>query len=46
MQPSSVQLTRMLRAWSDGDASVLDRLTTVVYAKLHRIARRNLAGER
>jgi RNA polymerase sigma-70 factor (ECF subfamily) len=36
----------MLRAWSDGDASVLDRLTPVVYAELHRIAQRNLAGER
>jgi RNA polymerase sigma factor (TIGR02999 family) len=46
MQPSAVQLTRMLRAWSDGDTSVLDRLTPVVYAELHRIARRNLAGER
>jgi RNA polymerase sigma factor (TIGR02999 family) len=46
MQPSSVQLTHMLQAWSDGDASVLERLTPVVYAELYRIARRNLAGER
>jgi len=36
----------MLQAWKDGDASMLDRLTPVVYAELHRIARRNLAGER
>jgi RNA polymerase sigma factor (TIGR02999 family) len=36
----------MLKAWGAGDASVLDRLTPVVYAELHRIARRNLAGER
>ena len=46
MQPSSVELTRMLQAWRDGDISVLERLTPVVYAELHRIARRNLAGER
>lgn len=45
-QPSSVDLTRMLQAWKDGDASVLERLTPVVYAELHRIARRNLARER
>jgi RNA polymerase sigma-70 factor (ECF subfamily) len=42
----SVELTRMLRAWSDGDAAALDRLTPIVYAELHRLARRNLAGER
>jgi RNA polymerase sigma factor (TIGR02999 family) len=36
----------MLQAWRDGDISVLERLTPVVYAELHRIARRNLAGER
>jgi len=36
----------MLQAWRDGDSSVLDRLTPIVYAELHRIARRNLAGER
>lgn len=43
---SSVDLTRMLKAWSDGDQSALDRLTPVVYAELHRLARRNMAGER
>ena|ERR1017187_4770824 len=36
----------MLKAWSDGDAAALDRLTPIVYAELHRIARFNLAGER
>jgi RNA polymerase sigma factor (TIGR02999 family) len=36
----------MLQAWSGGDASALERLTPVVYAELHRIARRNLARER
>lgn len=43
---SKVELTRMLKAWSGGDASALDRLTPIVYAELHRLARRNLAGER
>jgi RNA polymerase sigma-70 factor (ECF subfamily) len=46
MQSTSVELTRMLQAWRDGDASVLERLTPVVYAELHRIAQRNLAAER
>ena len=36
----------MLKAWSDGDQSALERLTPIVYAELHRLARRNLAGER
>jgi RNA polymerase sigma-70 factor, ECF subfamily len=43
---SSVELTRILKAWSDGDASALERLTPIIYAQLHRLARRNLAGER
>jgi len=45
-QPSAVEVTRMLRAWSHGDSSALERLTPIVYAELHRLARRNLAGER
>ncbi len=40
---SSVQLTRILRDWSSGDDSALERLTPIVYAELHRLARRNLA---
>ena len=43
---SSIELTRMLQAWRGGDASVLERLTPIVYAELHRIARRNMFGER
>jgi len=35
----------MLQAWRDGDSSVLERMTPVVYAELHRIVRRNLANE-
>lgn len=36
----------MLQAWGHGDATVLERLAPVVYAELHRIARRNLVNER
>jgi RNA polymerase sigma factor (TIGR02999 family) len=45
-QPSAVELTRLLKAWSGGDASALERLTPIVYAELRRLARRNLAAER
>jgi RNA polymerase sigma-70 factor (ECF subfamily) len=42
----AVGLTHMLKAWSEGDAAALDRLTPIVYAELHRLARCNLAGQR
>jgi len=41
----SVELTQMLKAWSEGDATALERLTPIVYAELHRLARFNLAGQ-
>ncbi len=43
---ATLQLTRMLQAWTSGDASALEQLTPMVYAELRRIARRNMAGER
>ncbi len=43
---TAVQLTRMLQAWTSGDAFALEELTPMVYAELRRIARRNMAGER
>jgi len=39
----AAELTGLLRAWSDGDASALDRLTPIVYDELHRLARLKLA---
>jgi RNA polymerase sigma-70 factor, ECF subfamily len=42
----AAELTILLKAWSDGDAAALERLTPIVYAELYRIARHNLAGER
>ena len=41
-----VALTGMLQAWSGGDVSALERLTPIVYAELHRLARQNMARER
>lgn len=42
----SPEITVLLRAWSEGDAAALDRLTPQVYAELHRIARRQMRKER
>ncbi len=46
MPSSAIQLTRILKEWTGGDESALARLTPIVYAELHRLARRNMAGER
>ena len=36
----------LLRAWSGGDQSALEKLTPVVYSELHRLARRYMRRER
>jgi RNA polymerase sigma factor (TIGR02999 family) len=36
----------LLKAWGDGDQAALDRLTPLVYAELHRVARRHMRKER
>ena len=48
MTPSgpSVQITRLLQAWGNGDQAALDRLTPVVYDELRRMARRYMRRER
>ena len=38
--------TELLRAWSQGDGSALDRLVPLVYEELHRVARRYMRQER
>jgi len=43
---SSVQVTQMLKAWQDGDATALDQLTPIVFSELHRLAGLNMANER
>jgi RNA polymerase sigma factor (TIGR02999 family) len=40
------EVSRLLRAWGDGDRDALDRLTPVVYDELRRLARRYMRGER
>ena len=40
------QVCELLRAWSEGDTSALERLTPIVYDELHRLARRYMRGER
>jgi RNA polymerase sigma-70 factor (ECF subfamily) len=36
----------LLRAWTGGDTSALERLTPIVYDELHRLAHRYMRGER
>jgi RNA polymerase sigma factor (TIGR02999 family) len=38
--------TELLRAWSQGDGSALDRLIPLVYEELHRLAQRYMRQER
>ena len=39
-------MSGLLRAWSNGDQSALERLTPIVYDELHRLARRYMRRER
>jgi len=45
-KPSGLDVTQLLQAWSDGDQEALAQLTPLVYAELHRLARRYMAQER
>jgi RNA polymerase sigma factor (TIGR02999 family) len=40
------EITALLQRWSDGDRVALERLTPLVYAELHQLARRAMRGER
>src|SRR5215471_2581315 len=42
----SQEISMLLRAWGNGDQAALDRLTPLVYAELHRMARRHMRNER
>jgi RNA polymerase sigma factor (TIGR02999 family) len=47
MPPSgSSEVTVLLRAWKDGDQAAFDRLASLVYADLRRMARRHMKNER
>jgi RNA polymerase sigma-70 factor (ECF subfamily) len=45
-EPSCNEVTQLLRKWSCGDASALDKLIPLVYSELHRTARRYMSFER
>jgi RNA polymerase sigma factor (TIGR02999 family) len=42
----SNEVTRLLRAWGQGDEDALQRLVPLVYEQLHAAARRYMVGER
>jgi RNA polymerase sigma-70 factor, ECF subfamily len=42
----SGEVTKLLHAWSDGDADAFERVLPLVYDELHRMAARYLLGER
>jgi RNA polymerase sigma-70 factor (ECF subfamily) len=44
--PDNAQVSRLLRAWGNGDRAALDQLTPIVYEELRRLARRYMRGER
>jgi RNA polymerase sigma factor (TIGR02999 family) len=43
---STDDVSTLLRAWSEGDQTALERLTPAVYEELHRLAHHYLKGER
>ena len=43
---STHEVTELLQKWSAGDRAALDELTPVIYAELHRIAKRYMNRER
>jgi RNA polymerase sigma factor (TIGR02999 family) len=42
----SAEITRLLRAWGEGDATALDRLTPLIYDELRLVAHRYMRRER
>ena len=44
--PSTHEVTQLLKAWTTGDEQALEKLTPLVYERLHRVARHYMAGQR
>ena len=44
--PEVVETTRLLKAWSEGDETALERLVPLVDAEMRRLARHYLRQER
>src|SRR5260370_2947210 len=45
-EPAVDDVSPLLRAWSDGEQSALEKLTPIVYDELRRLAGRYMKGER
>jgi RNA polymerase sigma factor (TIGR02999 family) len=45
-ETSQGEITTLLKAWSEGDQTALEKLTPIVYKELHRLAGRYMKGER
>jgi RNA polymerase sigma factor (TIGR02999 family) len=43
---NSPQVSALIRAWSDGDQTALERLTPLIYDELRRMAKRFMRGQR
>ena len=46
MEPSGLQVTQLLKAWSEGEAAALEKIVPLVYQELHEMARRYMAHQR
>ena len=44
--PAPKEVTQLLLAWSEGDQASLEKLIPLVYAELHRLAKRYMGRER
>ena len=45
-EPSTHNITELLRSWSEGNQDALERLTPLVYRALHRLAVHYMVGEK
>ncbi len=45
-EPAPHEITRLLKDWSGGDSTALDRLIPLVYDQLHRMAHQHMRRER
>lgn len=45
-ESAGADVSRLLRAWGEGDQGALERLTPIVYEELHRLARHYMKAER
>src|SRR5712691_764229 len=46
MNAAPHEVTKLLKAWSDGDQSALDKLMPLVYEELHRLAHQHMRREK